>query len=294
MSAYRSPFAILLSLLVLLSAAVVIGCGDDDDSDSGDSETTAAVDLSECTPDTLETVKDGKLTVATDSPAFEPYFVDDDPTNGQGFESAVAYAVADRLGFAQADVEWTVVPFNASYAPGPKDFDFDVNQISITPDREKQVDFSSPYYEAKQGIVVLKDSDAASASSIDDLKGLNIGVQIGTTSLDAVNEVIQPDNDPQVFDTSNDVVTALKQGKVDAIVVDVPTGFYLTAVEIPEATLAGQFAAPGGDQWGALLEKDSGLTDCVSAAVDDLRDSGDLAEIEQEWISDKANAPVLE
>ena len=289
----RSPFTILLALLALSGALFVAGCGDDDD-DSGSDESSAAVDLSDCTPDTLETKKAGTLTVATDSPAFEPYFVDDDPTNGQGFESAVAYAVADRLGFAQADVEWTVVPFNASYAPGPKDFDFDVNQISITADREKQVDFSSPYYEAEQGIVVLKDSEAASPTSIDDLKGLNIGVQIGTTSLDAVNEVIQPDSDPQVFDTSNDVVTALKQGKVDAIVVDVPTGFFLTAVEIPEATLAGQFAAPGGDEWGALLEKDSKLTACVSAAIDDLRESGELAEIEQEWISDKANAPVLE
>lgn len=291
MSRLRSPFSILFLLVALLGAMVIAGCGDDDDS-SDDSATTA--DLSDCTPDQLQTVKDGKLTVATDSPAFEPYFVDDDPTNGQGFESAVAYAIADQLGFEQADVEWTVVPFNASYAPGPKDFDFDVNQISITADREKQVDFSSPYYEANQGIVVLKDSDAADAESLEDLKGLNIGVQIGTTSLDAVNDVIEPDSDPQVFDTSNDVVTALKQGKVDAIVVDVPTGFYLTAVEIPEATLAGQFAAPGGDQWGALLEKDSALTACVSAAVDELRDSGELAEIEQEWISDKANAPVLE
>ena len=294
MRIHRSPFAILLALLVLIAAAAFIGCGDEDDDESSDETEAAAVDLSECTPDTLETLKDGKLTVATDSPAFEPYFVNDDPTNGQGFESAVAYAVSDRLGFKQADVEWTVVPFNASYAPGPKDFDFDVNQISITPEREKQVDFSSPYYEAKQGVVALKDSDAADATSIEDLKGANIGVQIGTTSLDAVNEVIQPDSDPQVFDTSNDVVTALKQGKVDAIVVDVPTGFFLTAVEVPEATLSGQFAAPGGDEWGALLEKDSPLTDCVSAAIDDLRESGELAEIEQEWISDKANAPVLE
>jgi polar amino acid transport system substrate-binding protein len=292
----RSPqrfFTILISLLAIAAAGTLTACSSDDDDSGGDS-TAAAVDLSDCTPGTLETLKDGTLTVATDSPAFEPYFVDDDPTNGQGFESAVAYAVADRLGFEQADVEWTVVPFNASYAPGPKDFDFDVNEISITPDREKQVDFSSTYYEAKQGIVVLKDSEAASATSIADLKGLNIGVQIGTTSLDAVNEVIEPDSDPQVFDTSNDVVTALKQGKVDAIVVDVPTGFFLTAAEVPEATLAGQFAAPGGDQWGALLEKDSTLTDCVSAAIDDLRDSGELAEIEQEWISDKADAPVLE
>ena len=290
----RRSYPFLLSLLAIAAVALLAACGDDEDDSGEDSSSAAAVDLSDCTPDQLQTLKDGTLTVATDSPAFEPYFVDDDPTNGQGFESAVAYAVADRLGFAQADVEWTVVPFNASYAPGPKDFDFDVNQISITPDRAKQVDFSSSYYEAKQGIVALKDSEAANATSIDELKGANIGVQIGTTSLDAVNEVIQPDSDPQVFDTSNDVVTALKQGKVDAIVVDVPTGFFLTATEIPEATLAGQFAAPGGDQWGALLEKDSELTDCVSAAIDDLRDSGELAEIEQEWISDKANAPVLE
>jgi polar amino acid transport system substrate-binding protein len=290
-------YLILLSLLAAASMSLLAACSDDDD-DSGDegSDTTAAaaVDLSECTPDTLETLEAGKLTVGTDSPAFEPYFVDDDPTNGQGFESALAYAVADRLGFAPADVEWTVVPFNASFAPGDKDFDFDLNQITITPDREKQVDFSSPYYEAKQGIVVLKDSDAAGATSIDDLKGLNIGVQIGTTSLDAVDEVIEPENDPQVFDTSNDVVTALKQDKVDAVVVDVPTGFILTATEVPEAIVAGQFAAPGGDQWGALLEKDSPLTDCVSAAIDDLRASGELDQIEQEWIRDKTQAPVLE
>jgi polar amino acid transport system substrate-binding protein len=291
----RRLHSLFAALLAVASIGLVAACGDDDDSSSDDtSSTAAAVDLSDCTPDTLKTKKDGVLTVATDSPAFEPYFVDDDPTNGRGFESAVAYAVADRLGFSKDQVEWVVEPFNASYAPGAKDFDFDVNQISITPDREKQVDFSSPYYEAKQGIVVLKDSDAANATSIDDLKGLNIGVQIGTTSLDAVNDVIAPDNDPQVFDTSNDVVTALKQGKVDAIVVDVPTGFFLAATEIPNGTLAGQFAAPGGDQWGALLEKDSSLTDCVSAAIDDLKDSGQLAEIEQEWISDKANAPVLE
>ena len=291
----RSPrlITILISLLAIAAAATLTACGGDDDS-SDDSTSTAAVDLSECTPDTLQTKKDGTLTVATDSPAFEPYFVNDDPSNGQGFESAVAYAVADRLGFTQDQVEWTVEPFNASYAPGPKDFDFDVNQISITPERQKQVDFSSPYYEAKQGIVVLKDSDVGEVTSIDDLKGLDIGVQIGTTSLDAVNDVIEPDSEPQVFDTSNDVVTALKQGKVDAIVVDVPTGFYLTAVEVPEATLAAQFAAPGGDQWGALLEKDSPLTDCVSAAIDDLRESGELADIEQEWISEKVNAPVLE
>lgn len=287
----------LLSVLVLTAALAVFvaACGDDDEEPSGsEEETTAAVSAEDCTPENLETVKDGKLTVATDSPAFPPYFVDDDPTNGEGFESAVAYAIAEQLGFDESDVEWTVVPFNASFAPGPKDFDFDVNQISITPKRAQQVDFSSPYYVANQAVVALKDSAAASADSLDDLSEFKFGVQIGTTSLDAVEEVIQPSQEPAVYDTSNDVVTALKQEQVEAVVVDVPTAFYLTAVQVPRGTIVGQFSAPGGDEWGALLEKDSPLTDCVSWAIDSLRDSGELAEIEREWISEKANAPVLE
>ena len=188
-----------------------------------------------------------------------------------------------------------MVPFNASYAPGPKDFDFDVNQISITPKRAEQVDFSAPYYEAEQAVVVLKDSDARRGHlARRPRRTPTIGVQIGTTSLDAVNDVIQPTEDPQVFDTSNDVVSALKNDQVDAVVVDVPTAFFLTAVQVPEATIVGQFAAPGGDQWGALLEKDSPLTDCVTAAVDELQDSGELPAIEKKWMSDVTSAPVLE
>jgi polar amino acid transport system substrate-binding protein len=283
-----------ISLLLIGAVALIVGlaaCGDDDDSsDSGGGNVSAE----DCTPDKLQTQKDGALTVATDSPAFPPYFEDDDPTNGKGFESAVAYAIAEELGYSQNQVEWVVEPFNSSYAPGPKDFDFDVNQISITPQRAEQVDFSSPYYEAKQAIVALKDSEAASATSLEDVKDANIGVQIGTTSLEAVNEEIEPDSEAKVFDTSNDVVTALKQGSVDVVVVDVPTAFFLTAVQVPEATVVGQFAAPGGDQWGALLEKDSPLTGCVSFVVDELKDSGELDEIETEWISEKTDAPVIE
>jgi len=289
----------LLSVLalVLALAAFTVACGDDDDEASSGAEeaTTAAAEGSEeCTAENLETFKEGKLTVATDSPAYPPYFIDDDPANGRGFESAVAYAIAEKLGFEREDVEWTVVPFNASFAPGPKDFDFDVNQISITPKRAQQVDFSSPYYVANQAVVALKGSDVANVTSLADLKDVKFGVQIGTTSLDAVEEVIQPSQEPAVYDTSNDVVTALKQEQVDAVVVDVPTAFYLTAVQVPKGTIVGQFSAPGGDEWGALLEKDSPLTECVSWAIDELRESGELAEIEREWISEKANAPVLE
>ena len=234
------------------------------------------------------------MSVATDKPAFPPYFEDNDPTNGRGFESATAYAIAEQLGFAADDVEWTVVPFNASYAPGPKDFDFDLNQISITPKRAEQVDFSAPYYEAEQAVVVKKGGELDGVTSLSELADATIGVQIGTTSLDAVNEVIQPTSDPQVFDTSNDVVSAFKNEQVDAIVVDVPTAYFLTAVQVPEGTIAGQFAAPGGDTWGALLGKDSPLTDCVSAAITALNESGELPEIEKKWMSDVTSAPVLE
>ena len=247
-----------------------------------------------CEKDDLETVKDGVLTVGTDKPAFPPYFEDDDPTNGKGFESAVAYAIARELGFEQSEVEWTVVPFNASYRPGPKDFDFDVNQISITPARAKRVDFSEPYYTAPQAVIATKDSPAAGATSLADLKDVTIGVQIGTTSLDAVAASIQPTEQPKVFDDSNAVVTALKQGQVDAVVVDLPTALFLTAVELPNASIVGQFDAPGGDEWGALLEKDSPLTDCVNEAIATLKESGELDEITQRWMSESADAPVLQ
>jgi polar amino acid transport system substrate-binding protein len=286
----RSRTAFLLPALV--AVALFAGCGDDDD--SADSGSEATVSLEDCTPDQLETLEQGKLTVATDKPAFPPYFVDDDPTNGKGFESAVAYAIADQLGFAEGDVTWVVEPFNSSYAPGPKDFDFDVNQISITPKRAEAVDFSAPYYVAEQAIVALKDSDFANATSLADFADATIGVQIGTTSQEAVDASIAPSTPPKVFDTSNDVVTALKNEQVDAVVVDVPTAYFLTAVQVPEGTTVGQFPAPGGDEWGALLEKGSPLTDCVSAAIEELNTSGELPAIEKRWMSDVTNAPVLE
>ena len=275
--------------VLLLAALVAVGCGSSSDS----TDTSASASAADCKPGQLPTSKDGVLTIATDKPAYPPYFEDDDPTNGEGFESAVAYAIADQLGYPKAKVNWTVEAFNSSFAPGPKDFDFDVNQISITPKRAEQVDFSTPYYEADQAIVALKDSDAASAESLEELKDAQLGVQIGTTSLEAAEEEIDPSSRPEVFNTSNDVVQALKNGQIDAVVVDLPTALYLTAVQVPEATVVGQFSAPGGDQWGALLEKDSELTACVSAAVEELESSGELEEITQRWMSKAAGAPEL-
>src|SRR5687768_18304837 len=178
----RTRLALLL--LVIAASLTFVACGDDDDEESG-SPSTSTEQADSCSKEQLALVNQGQLTVGTDKPAFPPYFVDDDPTNGKGFESAVAYAVARELGFDKSEVEWTVVPFNSSYAPGPKDFDFDINQISITPNREKAVDFSKPYYVAPQAVVLGKDSDLQ-VSSLADLKDASIGVQIGTTSLDAV------------------------------------------------------------------------------------------------------------
>ena len=286
-----SKFTLLLALMAL--TAFLAACSEkSDDSTSSSGSTTASLD--DCTPDQLDTISADKLTIATDKPAYPPYFEDNDPTNGKGFESATAYAIADQLGFSQDQVEWTVVPFNSSYAPGPKDFDFDINQISITPKRAQQVDFSSPYYTADQAVVALNDSDYADAASLEDLKGATFGVQIGTTSLDAVNEVIQPDNDPRVFQNSNDVVSALKQRQVDAVVVDTPTALYLTAAQVPDGTIVGEFPAPGGDEWGALLAKDSSLTGCVSAAVDELKSSGELDKIQQQWINSAGGVKELQ
>jgi polar amino acid transport system substrate-binding protein len=281
-----------LFLLVVVAAFTIASCGDDDDGDSGSSSSQSAKGDS-CSKGQLALVNPGQLTVGTDKPAFPPYFEDDDPTNGKGFESAVAYGVAKNLGFSKADVKWTVVPFNSSYAPGPKKFDFDINQISITPDRAKVVDFSDPYYVAPQAVVVGKGSDLAGASSLADLKDATIGVQIGTTSLDAVNDVIKPSNDPKVFNDSNDVVTALKQNQVDAIVTDLPTGFYITAAQVEGSKIIGQFNAPGGDSFGLLLEKDSKLTPCVNKALGKLESSGELKQITDRWMGEAAGAPEL-
>jgi len=286
----------VLAVAVAAAALVLAACGSSDDSSSssaGGTGTASQAAANACTKDQLKTRTAGTLTVATDKPAFPPYFEHNDPANGKGFESAVAYAVAQKLGYSKADVKWTTEPFNSSYAPGPKKFDFDVNQISITPARAKRVDFSTPYYTAPQALVALKSSDAAKATTLAGLSDVKLGVQIGTTSLDAVQQIVKPSSQPKVFNDSNDVVTALKQKQVDAVVVDLPTAFFLTAAQVPSAKIVGQFNAPGGDSWGALLEKDSPLTQCVSKAIGDLKEAGTLQSLEQRWLGAAAGAPVL-
>jgi len=279
--------SILALVLAALAALALAACGDDDSAASSTTSTTATA----CQKADLATVSPGTLTVATDAPAFPPYVVDDDPTNGKGFESALAYAIADRLGFTRDEVKWIRVPFNSTFAPGPKKYDFDLNQVSINAKRKKAADFSSPYYTTPQGVLVAGDSSLVGATTVAELKDAQIGVQVGTTSLDAVNAVIAPSKQVRVFNSSNDVVRALKNGQVDAIVTDLPTTLYLRDAVVSGSKLIGQFAAPGGDDWGAALQKDSPLTACVSSAIDSLRDSGDLATITNQWIG--AEAPAL-
>jgi polar amino acid transport system substrate-binding protein len=291
----RTAFAILAVLA--LGGALLAGCGgkkggsSSSGSTGGEEGTTA--NAAQCTPSTMETHTAGTLTVATDKPAYPPYFENDEPENGEGFESAVAYAIGKQLGYSKGQIKWTVEPFDSSYAPGPKNFDFDVNEISITPTREKAVDFSAPYYSANQAVVALEGSEAAKAKSLAELKDTKIGVQINTTSLSAVDEEIEPASKPEVFNGSGDVVTALKNGQVEAVVVDLPTALYLTAAQVENATIVGQFGKAEGEEWGALLGKESPLTACVSGAIEALEESGELEKITQRWMSQAAEAPQL-
>ena len=258
-------------------------------------ETSGAASISaDCAKDKLALKTTGKLTIGTDKPAYSPWFSGDTPTNGKGFESAVAYAVADTLGFTKEDVTWSVVPFDKSYAPGTKDFDFDINQISITPDRAKVVDFSDGYYDVNQAVVAMKDSRAAKATTIADLKSLKFGVQVGTTSLDFVKNVVAPKAEPFVYNDTNGAKAALAANQIDAIVVDLPTGFYISTAEIEGSVVAGQFASQGGaEQFGMLFEKGSKLTGCVNEALAVLAESGKLAAIQEAELSTATNTPIF-
>ena len=248
----------------------------------------------DCSKDKLALKTAGSLTIGTDSPAFPPWFSDDTPSNGKGFEGAVAAAVAETLGFTPAEVKWIKVPFNSSYAPGKKDFDFDINQISITEERKATVDFSDGYFDVNQAVVALKDSPAVSAKTVADLAKLKFGVQQGTTSLQFVTDVVKPSAEPFVYSTNNDAKAALAAKQIDAIVLDLPTAFYVSAVEIEGSVLVGQFPAQGGgEQFGMLFEKASALTPCVNEALAVLKSSGKLAAIQTEQLATATNAPVF-
>jgi polar amino acid transport system substrate-binding protein len=273
---------------------VALGCAPQDSTTASDTSSQPANQTpADCAQG--KTLKDGTLTVATDSPAYDPWFSHNDPSNGKGYESAVAYAVAKQLGFDQSSVKWVKQPFNTSFAPGPKHFDFDINQISITAAREKAVTFSDGYYTAAQALIALEDSPIANVGSLADLKKYKLGAQTGTTSLTALREDVQPDSDPVVFQNTNDAKQALLNHQVDAIAADLPTAFYITAVQIPHSTIVGQFQQQSGtpEQFGMLFSKGNRLVDCVDQALANLKSDGTLDSIEQKWLSQTVSVPVL-
>jgi polar amino acid transport system substrate-binding protein len=290
----RSLLAVLLVTAVLSTA-----CAPEDDDDTTSTKPKASGSPSEtvdaCAKENLETHTAGTLTITTDKPAYPPWFVDDAPENGKGYEGAVAAAVAEQLGFTADEVTWTRTRFDAAIAPGPKDWDFDINQFSITEERKQAVDFSSPYYDVTQAVITTGGSKAAKAKSLADLKGLKIGAQVGTTSYDAILSAIDPDKKPAVFNSNDDAKQALENGQVDAIVTDLPTAFFITAAELDNGKIVGQLPSESGEQeqFGLVLDKGSPLTECVSAAVDALRADGTLDQLVDEWLSQAGGAPVL-
>ncbi len=285
----KTTLAIPAALMAV--ALGLAGCGSEaDDSAQSASPATAA----DCSKDNLQTLESGTLTIGTDKPAYPPYFEDNDPANGKGFESAVAYAVAGELGFAEDEVTWVTVPFNKSYAPGDKDFDFDINQISITEERQQAVDFSDGYYIVNQAVVALNDSPIADATSIEELKSANLGAQVGTTSLDFINDVVQPEAAAMVYNDTNDAKSALDAKQIDGVVVDLPTAYYVTAVEFKNSKIVGQFQPEGdSEEFGLLFAKGSPLVGCVNQAVAQLADSGELQQIQDEWLAGK-DAPYFQ
>jgi polar amino acid transport system substrate-binding protein len=291
----------LLPTVLLVLAGLLAACApadDDDDTAGTEPSATGSSTPSEtadpCAKETLQTHTPGTLTITTDEPAYEPWFVDDDPSNGKGYEGAVAAAVAEELGFTPEEVTWTRTRFDAAIAPGPKEWDFDINQFSITDERRQAVDFSSPYYEVTQAVVTVKGSKAAGAASLADLQDLKIGAQVGTTSYDAILSAIDPDPEPAVYNNNDDVRKALENGQIDALVVDLPTAFFMTAAQLDAGRIVGQLPADGEqEQFGLVLDKGSPLTTCVSAAVDTLREDGTLDALVDEWLSEAGGAPVL-
>ncbi|MDQ3128952.1 MAG: ABC transporter substrate-binding protein [Chloroflexota bacterium] len=260
-----------------------------------------------CAKDSLAVKTAGKLTIGTDNPAYPPYFQIPtgtatapwelgDPTNGEGFEGAFAYAVAAKLGFAEADVVWTVVPFDNSFAPGAKAFDIDINQVSFSAERSQAVDLSDGYYTLNQSVVALKANGLAAAKTVADMKGSKFGAQVGTTSLATINDVIAPTAAAMVYNTNDDAVAALKAKQIDGLVVDLPTAFYVTAAQVDNSVIVGQFAPPAGadaEHFSVVLAKASPLTACLNAAIAAMKSDGSLDAITKEWLSDKASAPVI-
>jgi polar amino acid transport system substrate-binding protein len=279
---------------------VLAGCGGSSSSNSSSGGNGSS--SSSCAKADLTLVNAGKLTVGTDNPAFPPWFGGpekspwkvSDPRSGQGFESAVAYAVASRLGFAKDEVNWIVVPFNTAFAPGPKKFDFAINQISYTPARAKAVAFSDSYYNVNQAVVAKRGTPIAGAQSSADLQKYKLGAQLGTTSYQYIKDFIKPSKQPAVFDSNDAAVAALKNGQIDGLVVDLPTAFYVTAAQVPQSKIVGQFpTGNAGERFGMVFEKGNKLVGCVNHALTEMKNDGTLQKLQEKWLAKVGNAPIL-
>jgi polar amino acid transport system substrate-binding protein len=259
-----------------------------------------------CATASLETLTAGTLTVGADNPAFPPYFQPSDPapegsvwefgepTNGQGLEAATAYAVAEKLGFTTDQVAWVAVSFNNAIQPGPKEFDIYLTQVSYSAERAQAVDLSDGYFDLNQSVVGNADTPIAEVTTVAGLKPFKLGAPVGTTSYDYIVENIQPDQDPAVFDTLDAAVSALNAGQIDGIVADLPTSFFMTAVQLDNGVIVGSLPTVGEvEHFSILLEKDSSLTACVNPAIQAIKDDGTLAAIVEEWITSQG-APELE
>ena len=293
----RLKLTVLLGATVLL-AFVAAGCGG-----GGSKKSSSSTSGAGCSKDSLNLVTSGKLTVGTDNPAYPPWFGGtqkkpwkvSDPNSGEGFESAVAYAVAKQLGFSKGDVKWVVVPFDQSFRPGSKNFDFDINQISFTPQRAKAVSFSDSYYNVNQALIGIKGSPITKVKTQADIKRYKLGVQLGTTSYQYVVKNIKPSQQPSVYNNSQDVTSALKAHQIDGVVVDLPTAFFITGSgEVPNSEVVGQFPTVGTpEHFGMVFSKGNSLVSCVNKALAKLESDGTLPKIQREWLSNKASAPVL-
>lgn len=290
----RFPLLVLATGLAVTGGIAGCGAPKKDAAPASATGGSGSAAAAPCSPSSMDTVSKGKLTIGTDNPAYGPWFADNKPENGKGYESAVGFAIAKNLGFAQTAVSWTRVPFTNAITPGPKKFDFDLNQVSIDPARAKAVDFSSGYYDVTQAVVTYQGSKIAGAKSIADLKNAKLGAQVGTTSYTAITDQIKPSSKPAVFDSNDLAVQALKSKQIDGLVVDLPTAFYVTSAQLEGGVIVGQLPSATGkpEQFGAVLKKGSSLTSCISKAVDALRQDGTLTKLSQKWLTGQG-APKL-
>ncbi|MFE3289649.1 transporter substrate-binding domain-containing protein [Rhodococcus sp. NPDC059234] len=299
----RKPVALLsLTTAAVLTAGGCSATGGDADAAPPPTTAPSAVSkvprsaaVGDCGPDSDSTVTPGTLTIATDSPAYEPWFAGNDPANGKGFEGAVAMAVYRKLGYRSDQVRFVQVPWADAIKPGTKSFDFDINQVTIVDERRDAVDFSSPYYAVAQSIVAMAGAPAASARNLNDLTTYRLGAAANSTSLAAIAGTIRPVTAPTAFATNDEAKAALAAGTIDALVVDIPTGYQITKADLPNSVLVGQFPRPNTvtEFFGLVLEKNSPLTRCTSAALDGLYTDGTLDELSQTWLIDSTRVPIL-